>query len=430
MLVYQLLVGLSFVMLWETKIENRAIQRADILSKHLPFAIGTHRRLRSTISFLSRNSKRNSGFGDRTMGRETKRNRGITTNGKHPRRDEQSTAMNKHRKKRPASYPPDRTTEEEHEEDATSTDTTNGFSFNQNDPLPPPPPLTDLGALQTTTTTHSAAAIVRRHEIMELARHEIWSEEATVLLRVLEQYAEYCEPETADGESCRQALFEAGVHAALVRRLGTHFAHDGAVQAKGLEVLFHLSSSPFEIIENALLYMGAVQVAVQAMWRFPNDSEIQVFACVLVGNLTNSLPNWNSILQQATEAKKSLENSSTETQKSSIDHAEESGSVQETEEKDVKESPDAAASYLLVAVQDAQQRHYDNEKIQEAVVFLLERCLSVAGSLMLEQLIASAPHCVNGLLLAKQKYPHNPGISGRVKSFFQKLVSISDTSNQ
>lgn len=320
-----------------------------------------------------------------------------------------------------------------------------------------------------------AAQEARLDQIMKLARNELWSENAEVILATLEQFAEFCEPENAQGEACRQALFAAGVHAVIVHRLATIFAQNIAVQGKGLEVLFHLSSSPVEMIENALLHIGAVPVAVSAMARFPADAEIQIWSCVLVGNLVNSLSGWDRIVQQAAEVKQSLEeaaaapppppppppaaaaaaanesqeetNENQETnEKSNSDEgvnveeksdtedntskndAEETDSVphETNENTDAPPPPPPSAAHLLAAVQDAQQSHFENEKIQEAVSFLLERCLNVAGSLMLEQLIAAAPHCVNGLLLAKQKYSNNPGIALRVKAFFQKLVSISE----
>ena len=358
-------------------------------------------------------------------------------------------------------------------------------------------PMADLGAVLSAPSLFAAAAMssnnipqngyaaaaqdARRDEIMKLARHELWSDNADVLLDALEQFAEFCEPENAQGEACRQALFAAGVHAVIVHRLATIFVQNEAVQGKGLEVLFHLSSSPVEMIEDALLHIGAVPVAVSAMTRFPGDADIQIFSCVLVGNLVNSLSGWDRIVQQAAEVKQALaeaaaappllpaaaaaadENQETNDIQDAIENqeineqpnadeksnapaedddnngdnhnsndAEETGSVphETNENSDAPPPPPAtpppSAAHLLSAVQEAQQRHFDNEKIQEAVSFLLERCLNVAGSLMLGQLIASAPHCVNGLLLAKQKFANNPGISLRVKAFFQKLVSISE----
>lgn len=371
------------------------------------------------------------------MGRERKGNSSSAT-AKRPRQPTKSRATKKPR----SAHPPD-------QEDETTNETTGTYSISHLPLANMQAASTDADAVQSTT-----AAQIHYREIMALVRCDLWSTDADVLLRVLEQFAEYCEPETLEGESCRQALFQAGGHAVLVHRLeDKNFVQNKAVQAKGLEVLFHLSSSPEVIIENALLHMGAVQVAVSAMWRFPDDGDIQVFACVLVGNLTNSLPQWKEIVQQAAEVKQRhendqqkqlsslsvMENPETRNHSEGADNneggkEEEAGSLHEEEEngdengRDKDASP-LSATHLLVAVQEAQRRHFDNEKIQEAVAFMLQRCLSIAGSIMLEELIASAPHCVNGLLLAKQKYSNSPGIAERVKSFFQKLVSIADASS-
>ena len=248
-----------------------------------------------------------------------------------------------------------------------------------------------------------------RDQVVSIAREDLWNTDENVIIAALVKLSEMCEPDDMAGESCRQFIFESGVHTLVVKLLEQHM-ESKELQEKGLEVLFRVSASPRPIIEEALLSMGSVEVALKAMLKYPEEVEIQVFACVLLGNLTNTAGGWDAIQQSAVKVQALNENTSED--KDGIQKDEASGEAAKT-------------SQLLAAVQTAQQRHADNEKMQEAAAFFLDRSLSIAGKPVLDLLITTAPCCMHSLLLAKQMYgSYNPSLSRKVISFFKEVSKL------
>ena len=314
----------------------------------------------------------------------------------------------------------------------------------------------------------SARAKDMRDQIVQFARKDLWSDKEEVIRNALEKMVDFCD-DSADGERCREYIFGTGAHTLIVKLLERHRT-SAALQSKGLELLFNLTISPDPADGEALISLGAVEVAYTAMLAYPTNASIQMFACILLGNLTMTVENWDTIQkativvqqQQQQLAMSSQEKTDNARKRKSTDNADNPIGTQEPNEddnesndnndddgsepdkddepnkmdaefEDARETQSTAAEpsvpppttcQLFVAVQAAQEYHADNEQLQEAVAFMLDRIQSIVGPPLTDLLVETAPTCMNGLLIAKKKYAaHNPNIRSRVKDFFKSVAA-------
>lgn len=230
-----------------------------------------------------------------------------------------------------------------------------------------------------------------RKIIVALARSDLWSTDESVLLAAFEKITSFCEGESDDVEACRQAVYDTGVHMLVVKLLESH-AGSLIFQQSGISLLFRLSTSTNNRIDEGLLSVGAVEAAVSAMLNFPNDVDIQAFGCVFLGNVTNSLDSWRRIQQQANNAPVSGS------------HAED--------------------GFLFTFIFDILDRHMDSGMVLEAVAFLMERSMVTGGEEMMQLLSEKFHGRIGSLLLAKKKFGAlQPNLNERIKSFFSALAN-------
>lgn len=171
--------------------------------------------------------------------------------------------------------------------------------------------------------------------------------------------------------------------------------------------------------------MGAVEVAVTGMQKFPDNVDVITHAMVLLGNLAVSFECWQRI-QEASNSAFASHGSGAETKDND---EEEKGSYDESSAKDGEEAATTTSTTggkfclkLLREVFDAMERHTDSEKVQEGAVFFLDRCISVAGPEMVDLLSSSPSLGIGVLLVAQKKFgARNPNLRDRVCWFFKKL---------
>jgi hypothetical protein len=221
-----------------------------------------------------------------------------------------------------------------------------------------------------------------RKTIAALARSDLWSTDESVLLAAFETITALCEGESDDVEANRQAVYDTGVHMLVVKLLESH-AGSLIFQKSGISLLFRLSTTTNNRIDEGLLSVGAVEAAVSAMLKYPDDVDIQAFGCVFLGNVTNSLDSWRRIQEQANNA-----------------------------------------TFLFTLIFDVLDRHTDNGMVLEAVAFLMERSMVTGGEEMMQLLSEKFHGRIGTLLLAKKKFGAlQPNLNERIKSFFTALAN-------
>eukprot|EP00977_Amphora_coffeiformis_P019187 scaffold7007_cov146-Amphora_coffeaeformis.AAC.7 len=273
----------------------------------------------------------------------------------------------------------------------------------------------------------SAASKAMKEEIVAIGVKDLWSNDKSVLLGALQKLVKFCEPETEDGEMCRQAVFECGAHMITIKTLERHPESKDLLE-KGLELLLNMSISQFPMIENALLAMGAVEVVLGAMMKFPQDADVLTLSTGILGNLTNSRDNFSIIMRHAVKVlpleNQLLESPGNRTGEDTATEGptgvEDGASVQQ---QDL--APRLPTTRLFAVIRDAQNRHKDSEKMQEAASFFLERCLCVGGTCAVDLLVETASGSLDALLASKKNFGQSNAILvSRVNSFFHELARL------
>lgn len=256
----------------------------------------------------------------------------------------------------------------------------------------------------------SEATQESRRQIADLARNDLFSNDVETLTDTFGKLTEFCQQGTLEADVCRRAFFESGVHNLVVRKLESN-GNMSILQEKGLEVLFHMSASPWKMADECLLEMGTIGVALRAMHRFPEESKVQVFAAVLFGNLTTSVEGWKRVQEEATKAL---------------------GNNGEDGDDAVVKDSSRGGVLLLQCVIRALSRHRDDEEVQEAMAFLLDQCARVAGPTLFNLILEGEEQqqsgaVVGGLVLAQRKFgTQNAAIHSRVTSFLEKVREYVD----
>ena len=274
----------------------------------------------------------------------------------------------------------------------------------------------------------SAAFKAMREEIVAIGVKDLWSKDEAVLLGALHKLVKFCEPETHDGEMCRQAVFECGAHMITIKTLERH-PESKSLTEMGLELLLNMSISQFPMIENALLAMGAVEVVLGAMIQFPQDADILTLSTGILGNLTNRRDTFNTLMQHAVKVMP-LEsqlppNESPEKQTKEKENPIEEPNGVETSVHQQDSLPRLPMTRLFAVIRDAQIRHKNSEKLQEAASFFLERCLCVGGTCAVDLLVETATGSLDALLASKKNFGEsNTILVSRVNSFFHELARL------
>ena len=273
----------------------------------------------------------------------------------------------------------------------------------------------------------SVAFKAMKEEIVAIGVKDLWSNDEAVLLGALHKLVKFCEPDTQEGEMCRHAVFECGAHMITIKTLERH-PQSKELLNKGLELLLNMSLSEFPMIKNALLTMGAVEVGLEAMKTFPQDADLLTLSTGILANLTSSRNNFNIVMQHAIKVVP-LASRLPESPENQIGNEDKSTDGPTTDiEGPVPQQdslPHLPMTRLFAVIRDAQIRHKDSEKMQEAASFFLERCLCVGGTCAVDLLVETATGSLDALLASKKKYGRSNSIlASRVNSIFHELARL------
>ena len=291
----------------------------------------------------------------------------------------------------------------------------------------------------------SPTAQAARQQIVTTARVDLWSTDVTVLRAALTQLAKLCDPTHSHAESARRACFETGVHLLTIKLLERHGA---TVQAPGLHLLWGLSMSSHRVIPDALVSMGAMEVAAKAVVVVVEkesslaNAAILVFAFRLLGDLVRRSGGWEAVRQHALvsavvngeaigggveEEKKTEEEdglsdfeplNGVEDQMMELPHAHKSDETKQP-------PPEPTQSKVLIALQDIQEQYDEHAELQTVVACFLEQCVTAAGAEFLDLLVHNAPRCLTNLWRTGQRHGHAP-----VCAFFRQVAdSLEKTSS-
>ena len=246
-------------------------------------------------------------------------------------------------------------------------------------------------------------------EIFTLARNDLWSDDVSVinesLLKLIPLVAMADQNTATDtvragGEFYRRTAFAAGVPL-LVTKLLERYTEEESLQQNGMEFLFRMSLATSSTIDKALLRLGVVERAFWAMNRFPDAPLVQEPCFVMLGNLTGDAAAWDRIKAIYKDtAYDDATNSTDATAASATQHNHGDGR-------------------LMALVIRALEKLSADEKTQEAVVFFLERAVSVAAELRdYIQNHHGMLHLLQGL---QQRFKAETNVGDRMKSLMAAL---------